>query len=50
MKTGGHNWHPSRVKGSVKFTRNLELQRRNQTRVIKQKAFDLSKPDWSAKR
>jgi hypothetical protein len=50
MKPGGHNFHPSRVKGSVKFGRNLELQRRAKRKNITQPVFDLSKPNWSMKK
>ena len=46
MKVGGHNFHPSRVKGSVKFGRALEANKK----VGKKKTFeslDLKKQNWS---
>lgn len=51
MKTGGHNFHPSRVSGKVKFMRNLELKKEAEKTKKKPKKenLDLSKSDWSSK-
>lgn len=52
MKVGGHNFHPSRVSGKVKFMRNLEVQRQAEKNKKKKdiEPLDLTKQNWSTKR
>lgn len=49
MKTGGHNFHPSRVPGKTKFLTNLALQREAEKGKKRDnfKPLDLKKQDWS---
>lgn len=49
MKTKKTNWHPSRVKGSVKFGRMLEINRDIEKKNKKRKKdnLDLTHSDWS---
>lgn len=55
MKTKKTNWHPSRVKGSVKFGRMLEINRDMEKKTklshrrYKHRDLDLTKSDWSMK-
>lgn len=52
MKPGGHNYHPARVPGHVKFGRALAANREAEKNKKKKDfdAIDLSKPNWSVKK
>ena len=49
MKTGGHNFHPARISGKVKFARALTANREAEKSRKKNKmeTLDLKKQNWS---
>lgn len=51
MKAPGHNFHPSRISGKVKFNRNMTAQREaEKNKKKKSKIYlDITKSDWSTK-